>query len=146
MHDYREFVAAGVGREVSPWEHLSAQAFLGGAAFRQEVEERIRTRKCSDQHLREQREYRAATIEDVRQAIESMGIGNHWPPDPGSDARVLFVLLAERNTNATRAQIGRHLGVSGSGVGYLFRTGETRLQSDRVIAALVREGESRLPV
>jgi hypothetical protein len=73
-----------------------------------------------------------------------MEIVDRWPPPTGSDARVLFVLLAERHTNATRAHIGRHLGISGAGMAYLFRIGEARLQSDRDFAALVREGESRL--
>jgi putative transposase len=144
MQGYREFVSAGVGREASPWENLIAQAFLGGAAFLQKVEERVRGRKCSNQHPREQKGYRAKTIETVRQAIGSMEIANLWPPGAGSDARVLFVLLAERHTNATRADIGRYLGISGAGVAYLFRIGDARLESDRAFAALVHEGDSRL--
>jgi REP element-mobilizing transposase RayT len=141
MQGYREFVAAGVGLEASPWEHLVAQAFLGGAAFLQTVEERIRGRACSDQHPREQRAYRATTIETVRQAIESMGLLDRWPPGVGSDARVLFVLLAERHTNATRAHIGRHLGISGTGVAYLSRIGEARVQADEAFATFVQTVE-----
>ncbi len=145
MQGYREFVAAGVGREASPWENLIAQTFLGGAAFLQNVEERIRGHKCSDQHSRQQRGYRANTIEIVRTVIESMGIVDRWPPGTGSDARMLFVLIAERHTNATRADIGRHLGISGAGVAYVFRSGEARRESDLAFAAIVGEAESRLP-
>jgi Transposase and inactivated derivatives len=144
MDGYREFVAAGVGQEASPWEHLVAQSFLGSTSFLQNVEERIRTRKCSDQHPCEQSGFRANTIETVRQAVESIGIVSRWPPGAGSDARALFVLLAENHTNATRARIGRHLGITGAGVAYLIQAGEARLRADRAFAALVREGESRL--
>lgn len=146
MQDYREFVAAGVGQEASPWEHLIANAFLGAAAFLQKVEERIRGRQCSDQHPLEQRGYRTNTIETVRLAIESMGIIDRWPPEAGSDARVLFVLLAEHHTNATRAHIGRHLGISGAGVAYLCRIGEARLQTSSAFATLVHECERRIGV
>ena len=141
---YRQFVAAGIGLEASPWENLVAQAFLGGAGFLHNVEERIRARKCSDQHPREQREFRANTLETVRQTVESMGIVSRWPPGAGSDARALFVLLAERFTNATRAHIGRQIGVSGAGVAHLIRVSEARLQADPTFATLVRDGESRL--
>jgi REP element-mobilizing transposase RayT len=144
MDGYRQFVAAGVGQEASPWENLVANAFLGGAAFLQNVEERIRARKCSDQHPREQREFRANTLETVRQAVESLGIVSRWPPGAGSDVRALFVLLAERFTNATRALIGRQIGITGAGVAYLIRVSEARLQADQTFAALVRDGESRL--
>jgi len=144
MHDYREFVAAGVGQEVSPWENVVAQTFLGGAAFLQEVEERIREHRCSDQHPREQRGYRAKTLETVRKAIEPTGITDVWPPRPRTAARLLVVLLAERHTNATRAQIGRHLGISGAGVAYLFRAAEALLESDFAFVALVHEAERRL--
>ena len=146
MQGYRDFVAAGAGQEASPWGDLIAQTFLGGTAFLQEVEKRIRGHKCSDQHRREQRAYRANTIETVRRAIESMGIEDRCPPPAGSDARLLFVLLAERHTNATRAHIGRHLGISGAGVAYLFRIGEARLRTNRAFAALVVDGESRLAI
>jgi len=141
---YREFVAAGVGLEASPWENLEANAFLGGAAFLQNVEERIRARNCSDQHPREQREFRANMLESVRRAVESTGIVSRWPPGAGSDARALFALLAERFTNATRAQIGREIGITGAGVAYLIRASEARLQSDQTFATLVRDGERRL--
>jgi putative transposase len=144
MHGYREFVAAGVGQEASPWENLVADSFLGGAAFLQNVEDRIRARKGSDQHPREQREFRANTIETVRQAVESMGIVSRWPPGAGSDVRALFVLLAERFTNATRAHIGRQIGVTGAGVAYLIRVSEARLQADQTFAALVRDGVARV--
>ena len=73
-----------------------------------------------------------------------MGIVTRWPPGPGSDARALFALLAERFTNATRAQIGRDIGITGAGVAYLIRASEARLQSDQTFAALVRDGERRL--
>ncbi|MEO8034964.1 MAG: hypothetical protein ABI837_11085, partial [Acidobacteriota bacterium] len=141
MDGYRTFVAAAIGQQTSPWENLVAQAFLGGTAFLKNVEERIRAGTCSDQHPREQREFRAGTLETVRQVVESMGIVGVWPPGPGSDARALFVLLADRITNATRASIGRHLGMTGQGIGYVIRMGEARSRVDSAFASLVLEGE-----
>jgi len=51
------------------------------------------------------------------------------------------VLLAERHTNATRAHIGRHLGISGTGVAYLSRIGEARVQADEAFATFVQTVE-----
>ncbi|HEX3068138.1 MAG TPA: transposase [Thermoanaerobaculia bacterium] len=90
MHGYREFVAAAIGRDTSPWENLVAQTFLGGTQFLQQVERTIRERKCSSEHPRDQRMFRAATIESVKAAVESMRLSCYWPPPSGSDARALF--------------------------------------------------------
>ncbi|MGC2374007.1 MAG: hypothetical protein WA484_09055, partial [Solirubrobacteraceae bacterium] len=106
MSDYREFVAAGVGLNTSPWENLVAQAFLGGTEFLQRVETRIRAQKCSPENPLDQRTFRATTIESVRKVVESMDTVGCWPPPSGSDTRAVFVLLAERHTNTTHAQIG----------------------------------------
>jgi putative transposase len=50
MHGYREFVAAAIGKDASPWENLVAEMFLGGKRFLQQVETTIGQRKCSVEH------------------------------------------------------------------------------------------------
>ena len=144
MHEYRDFVAAGIGRDVSPWENLVAGMFLGGNDFLREVETKVRARRCSTEHPRAQREFRAVTLEMVRKVAEEMGLVRYWPPPPGSDARTLFALLAGRHTHATRSEIGRVLGVTGRGALHLMRLGEERAKKDQRFAALVLDGEGLL--
>jgi hypothetical protein len=108
------------------------------------MESRIVEQKRSNEHPRDQRTFRAATIESVRVLLEAIGQVSSWPPPAGSDARTLFALLAFRHTQATRAEIGRLLGVTGHGALYLIRQGEERMNEDPLFAALVLEGESRL--
>jgi putative transposase len=144
MNGYREFVAAGVGQNVSPWENLVAQVFLGGTVFLQSVEARVRAEKCSDQNPLDQRTFRATTIESVRDIVASIGMVACWPPTSGSDARSVFVLLAERHTSASRAKIGHYIGITEQGVGYLIVAGEVRLKKDGDFAALVLACERNL--
>ena len=108
------------------------------------MEARILERKCSDEHPLDQRKFRAATIESVREVVEAIGLVSNWPPPAGSDARTLIALLAFRHTQATRAEIGRLLGVTGRGALFLIRRGEERVNQDPLFAALVLEGQSRL--
>jgi REP element-mobilizing transposase RayT len=145
MRDYREFVAAGVGRETSPWENLVAQAFLGGTEFLQRVDARIRAQKCSRENPLDQRTFRATTIESVRKVVESMDTVDCWPPPSSSDARAVFALLAKRHSSATHAEIGRLLGITGQGVGYLIGASEARMKTDRAFAAVVLACERSLP-
>ena len=135
---YREYVAAADG-SASPWKHLVAQAFLGRPEFLREVEERARAAKHSREHPRDQRLYRAVTLDDVRQAF-----GGEWPPPPRSVDRMLFVLVATRDTNATRAEIGRCLGISGQAVGRILHIAETRIQDDPMFVLLVEKATARI--
>jgi REP element-mobilizing transposase RayT len=144
MHGYRDFVAGGIGRDVSPWENLVAGMFLGGKDFLREVEARVRARKCSEEHPREQREFRATTLGMVRKVVEDMGLVRYWPPPSGSDARALFALLAGRHTQAPRTDTARALDISANGVLYIIGTNEQRVTSDSEFAALVLEAETRL--
>jgi len=141
---YREFVAAAAGQTSSPWEGLVAQAFLGGSEFLQKVEERARGRHCSGEHPRDQRLVRATTIESIKRAVADANVGERWPPRCGSDERLAFVVLAERHTNATRAEIGRHLGITGQGVGYLMRTTEARLKEEIALQNRILAIESKI--
>jgi putative transposase len=143
MHGYREFVAAAIGRDDSPWEKLVAGMYLGGSAFRQRVELMVKSKTNSAEHLRGQRMFRAATIDSVKETVESMNPSLPWPPPSASAERALFALLAVRYTSASRAQIGRSLGMTGNGVLYLIGVSEERLNRDSQFAALVREGERR---
>lgn len=129
---YREFVASG--DRSSPWQHLVAQMVLGRPEFLQEVEQRVRARERSAEHRRDQRAFRAARLDEVRDAV--MG--------PGSDARAMFVLVAHRGGNASNVEIGRRLGITGAGVGYLLREAEERMKRDAAFAKRVVEIERRL--
>lgn len=132
MNMYREYVDSAVGMESSPWKHLVAQAFLGGAEFLQSVEERIRAKATSDEHPREQRTFRALTLDAVQQSIDSLCVA-------GAERRSVFALLADRHTNATRADIGRRLGMTGQGVGRLIHRNTVRIEVDRDFARLIGE-------
>jgi putative transposase len=132
---YREYVDAGVGNGSSPWEHLVAQAFLGSADFLQSIEERIRAKATSEEHPREQRAFRALTLDGVQDSVESLYLA-------GAELRSVFALLADRHTNATRAEIGRRLGMTGQGVGRLIHRSAVRIEADRDFARLVCNAET----
>ena len=144
MHGYRDFVAGGIGREVSPWENLVARMFLGGKEFLREVETKVRERKCSDEHPRAQREFRAATLEMVRKVVAAESNSEQWPPHVGSEGRLLFALLAERHTAATRAQIGELLEITRQGTGHLISVALKRLKTSPGFAARLTALENRL--
>ncbi len=136
-HGYREFVAAAIGRDASPWENLRAQTFLGGSKFLQWIEQTIARQECSSEHLRDQRRFRTTTIDSVRATVTAaFGLG-HWPPKRGTDARFLFALLAERRTNASHAQIGRLLGITSQGAGHVIKASICRSNADPEFAARV---------
>lgn len=140
---YREIVASAAGQNANPWEHLVAQAFLGSPAFLRMVEKRVRERDRSNEHPRAQRIFRATTVEAIGNEIDGMKIGS-WQASSRSTARALFALLADRHTNATRAQIGRYLGMTGQAAGYLIRVSEVRVKKDTAFAALLLAAEDRL--
>jgi REP element-mobilizing transposase RayT len=144
MHGYRDFVAAGMGRDVSPWENLLAGMFLGGNKFLREVETKVRERKRSDEHPRAQRAFRSTTIESVRKVVAAESNPEQWPPHVGSEGRLLFALLAERHTAGTRAQIGELLGITRQGAGHLISVALDRLNGNPGFAARVGEIEDRL--
>ena len=144
MHGYRDFVAGGIGRDVSPWENLVAGLFLGGNKFLREVETKVRERKCSDEHPREQREFRAVTLEMVRNVVTAESNSAQWPPYVGSEARLLFALLAERHTSGTRAQVGELLGITSQGAGHLIRVAVNRLSANPGFATRAAAIEERL--
>jgi REP element-mobilizing transposase RayT len=158
MHGYREFVAAAIGHEASPWEELVAGTFLGGKEFLRRMESEVKrlrqepdvTRSPRAQELRElsvacASDLAPLTIESVRQAVESMGIAGCWPPPPGSDARLLVALLSARHTQSSRAQIGRFLGITAPGALRVIRSGETREATDPGFAKLLLDVEEVLP-
>ena len=144
MTQYREAVAAAMGQNASPWEQLVAQAFLGGNQFLRMVEHRLRERTCSVEHLRNQRSFRATTIESIKKEIEAMCVASFSSSSSCFDARALLALLADRHTTATRAEIGRHLGITGQGAGYLIRSIDARVKSDPRLASLLLAVENRL--
>jgi len=143
-HGYREFVAAAIGLDVSPWEDLRAQTFLGGGKFLQWIEQTVAQRKSSSEHLRDQRGFRATTIDSVRATVTAALRLGQWPPKPGTEARLLFALLAERRTNATHAQIGRLLGITSQGAGHVIQAGLRRSTADPEFAARVAATDDRL--
>ncbi len=150
MHGYREFVAAAIGKDVSPWENLVAGMFLGGNEFVQGVRSEVEVTRngCvlprTAISVTSTSDLTPCTIESVRHAVESMGIAGGWPPPPGSDARLLVALLATRHARSFRAEIGRLLGVTGRGALHLIRSGETRVRTDVRFAETVLELEQVL--
>jgi REP element-mobilizing transposase RayT len=157
MHGYREFVAAAIGRDASPWEKLVAGTFLGGKEFLHGMEIEVKRLRQEPDGTRSPRaqELRALsvacgsdlaplTIESIRDAVESMGFACSWPPPPGSDERLLIALLSSRHTQSTRAEIGRHLGITAPGALHLIRSGETREQTDPGFARLLLDLEELL--
>jgi putative transposase len=130
--EYRAFVAKTPAR--SPWEDLAAQMALGTPEFLRSVETRVRERKCGEDHLRDQRTFRGVTISEVRKALDGIE----------GDARALFVILATRHTHATRAAIGREVGITGAGVSYIVRSASDRIREDREFAERVKKLEASL--
>jgi REP element-mobilizing transposase RayT len=132
--DYRQFVAAGIGDAWSPWDNLTAQAFLGDQAFLKRVEKRVEASRRSREHLKVQREFRARTLDDVRAATNAV------LPKSSSDSRSVFIVLASRHTRATQAAIGRAVGVTGQAVGKIVRTCTT----NATVAGFVEAAERHL--
>jgi REP element-mobilizing transposase RayT len=142
MHGYREFVAAAIGKDVSPWENLVAGVYLGGKSFVEEVRSEVLQREAIS--VPSTSDLRRCTIECIRQAVESIDVAGCWPPPPRSDARLLVALLATRHALSSRAEIGRLLGVTGRGALHLIRSSETRAQTDARFAEMVLKVEQGL--
>jgi putative transposase len=105
MHGYREFVAAAIGKDASPWENLRARMFLGGREFVEEIRSKVTmAESVSGLQLND---LTPCSIECVRQVVESMNIASCWPPPPRSDARLLVALLAARDAQSSRAEFAR---------------------------------------
>ena len=150
MYEYRDFVAGGIGKDASPWENLVAGTFLGGREFIEGVRSKVKVTEKDSSLLRHAisvtstSDLTPCSIAMVREAIDRIGIADHWPPQAGSAARGLFALLAARHANASRAEIGRLLGITGRGTLYLIRLSEARAKADPSFANLVLEGERSL--
>ncbi len=150
MHGYREFVAAAIGKDASPWESLRAGMFLGGREFVEGVRSKVKVtgNVCglprNTISVTSTFDLTPCTIESVRQAVESIDIAGCWPPPPGSDARLLVALLAARYAQSSRAEIGRLLGVTGPGVLHLIRSSEMRVRADARFAELLLQLEQAL--
>lgn len=140
--EYQRFVAAATNETPSPWENLVAQSFLGSEEFLLRIEERLGGREWSREHPRPQREFRATTLDVLRAAIE-----HHcpWSPRGRSAGRLAFALLASRHTNATRAAIGRFLGITGQAAGILIAVAEKQSRTDAHLAQMLAALESELP-
>jgi putative transposase len=144
MHEYRDFVAGGIGRDVSPWENLMAGMFLGSQEFLREVETKVQVRKRSEEHPRGQRKFRAMSLEWARNVVAAESNTEQWPPPVGSEGRLLFALLAEHYTASTRAHIGQLLGITSQGASHLIGTALHRLKTSPGFAARLAVMEERL--
>jgi putative transposase len=144
MHGYREFVAAAIGQDASPWENLVAGMFLGGKAFVEGIRSEVEVLQRQAISIPSTSDLKPCTIECVRQAVQSMDIAGTWPPPPGSDARMVVALFASRHAQASRAEIARLLGVTGPGALHLIRSSETRIRTDARFAELVLAIEQAL--
>ena len=134
--EYRSFVAAATAQTPSPWEKLVAQSFLGSADFLRRIEEHVCQREWSHEHPRPQRGIRTTSLETLRATVEDHA-PDEWSPRTQSSGRFAFALLAGRHTNATRAAIGRSLGITGQAAGQLIATAEKRLRTDEELMRLV---------
>jgi REP element-mobilizing transposase RayT len=130
MHGYRDFVAAAIGKDASPWENLRARMFLGGREFVEGVKSKVKVTESVSGFDTSASDLTPCAIECVRQAVESIDIAGCWPPPPGSDARLLVALFATRRAHSSRAEIARLLGVTGRGALHLIRSGEERALTD----------------
>ncbi|MEA2166134.1 MAG: REP-associated tyrosine transposase [Thermoanaerobaculia bacterium] len=145
MHEYRDFVAAGIGHDASPWENLVAGTFLGGREFIEGVRSKVKVTERNSPLLRNAISVTSTfdltpcSIEFVRDFLESMGISSCWPPPAGSEARLLVALLASRYARSSRAEIGRILGITGQGALHLIRESEARARTDARFAEQIRE-------
>ncbi len=150
LHGYREFVAAAIGKDASPWEGLRAGIFLGGREFVEGVKSKVKVTgnvcglSCNAISVTPAFDLIPCAIESIRQAVVSMGMVGSWPPPPGSDARLIAALLAARYAQSSRAEIGRLLGVTGPGALHLIRSGETRARADAGFAELLLQLEQAL--
>jgi len=133
---YREFVASCIGSKASPWDDLVSGVFLGDEKFLRKVEEKVRERKWSHEHPRNQREYRVASLDDLQSTLMSVCALKIWPPAPSGMTRSLFATLAVMHTNATNAAIGRALGISGQATGRLIVQGRERIADDHLFKEL----------
>jgi putative transposase len=144
MHGYREFVAAAIGKDASPWENVRAAMFLGGNAFVEEVQSKVKVTENVSGFDTSASDMTPRAIESVRQAVESIDIAGCWPPPPRSDARLLVALLATRHAQSSRAEIGRLLSVTRPGALHLIRSGEARARTDAGFAELLLQLEQAL--
>ena len=111
---YREFVKAGTGTVVRPWENLSGQLFLGSKDFRRRMRARVEARVVSTEIPREQRlPLRPALADVVRAAAAVFGVEASEIRKPRRTPLRLAVAFIARHDTLTRlADLGALLCVS----------------------------------
>lgn len=122
---YELFVAEGSGAG-SPMDAVTAQVFLGSAAFLAKMRARLEETEIGSEIPREQRRAGFIALGDVVQAVAS-----EWGVSEGdlreawgrreSEARVVAVYLARRLTGMSGVELGKHFGVTSARVGQLAK-------------------------
>jgi putative transposase len=132
MQSYREFVAAGAGQHDSPWEKLRAGLYLGSESFIGFIEELTATRKTRVSEPVSQRNVRVVAADTVRRIVESelarAIVPKSWKCE---QARLMFALLARKESVATYSEIGSILGLSPPGARSLYARAEALYALDR---------------
>ncbi len=114
---YREFIAAGIGGVANPFENVVAGVYLGSEAFIERVAELTGKCQWTANHSKAQRIGVAPSLESIRSIIEAeYGVSVGVKTWRSKRARAVFALVARRVRSAPWPAIGRHLGMSETGV------------------------------
>jgi REP element-mobilizing transposase RayT len=135
---YREFVAAGVEQQRSPWENLRAGVYLGSERFIAFVEELTSRRKKAATEPVSQRNVRVLPSDAVARVIEAES-GLPLTPKCWKNelTRLAFAYLARHESIATFAAIGEILDLSAPGARSLFSRAATLHDTDRSFRRVV---------
>lgn len=136
---YRQFVGAGRGAEYNPWELVVGQLYLGGEQFCERMQTMVDAEPRSSEHPRPQRTFVRVSFEAVVDAV------SHAFDEPASTiqirthrvSRKALAHLAWEGTGISLASIGRWLGISGGGAGFLVSRSRELEASDGEYAALL---------
>jgi REP element-mobilizing transposase RayT len=126
---YRRFVASGRGAWYKPWESLIGQIYLGGAQFRERMQERVMLKERSTEHPRPQREWFRPDIDSVRSLVR--GEFGGFEKSEGH-ARKALAQLAFADAGLTFHAIGIALGTSDNAASKLRRAGLALYASNRI--------------
>jgi len=127
---YREFVAEGLGRTSSPWEHLVGQVFLGTEEFHHRLAGGLPVQR---EVPRPQRESGRPGVEQVLASVAEVcgTTASAISGGRGGSARTLVAYLGRRDCKMRLRPIGAALRIDIGHVSRLARQGEALESRDR---------------
>lgn len=139
---YRAFIHDAASAK-SPWRNVVGQMYLGNASFIDRVQQRVDERVRSNEHPREQRVVRCATIADIRHALQEAT--GEAPTKSGSPrVRLAYACLAHSEALLPLREIGAALGIGAAGAWRAIRRAQKLERADQGFAEFL--GRLRLTI